>query len=181
MQTSGLLDPSPGERSLVASIGEALIQDKLTPDKIQKPSYRRSVYLCILRSGEPEELTVFDLADPSLIVGSRNVTTVPAQSLFLMNSPFVVQAAQRFAERVAKESSGDVDARVSQAYRLALGREPTSAELQRAREFIERETATASSATVSSADATAKAGPTTDVWSVFCQALLSSSEFRYVD
>ena len=181
LQTSGLLDPSPGERSLVASIGEALIQDKLTPDKIQKPSYRRSVYLCILRSGEPEELTVFDLADPSLIVGSRNVTTVPAQSLFLMNSPFVVQAAQRFAERVAKESSGDVDARVSQAYRLALGREPTSAELQRAREFIERETATASSATVSSADATAKAGPTTDVWSVFCQALLSSSEFRYVD
>lgn len=181
LQTSGLLDPSPGERSLVASIGEALIQDKLTPDKIQKPSNRRSVYLCILRSGEPEELTVFDLADPSLIVGARNVTTVPAQSLFLMNSPFVVQAAQRFSERVAKESSGDVDARVGKSYRLALGREPTSNELQRAREFIKRETATASSATVSSADATAKAGQTTDVWSVFCQALLSSSEFRYVD
>src|SRR4029079_5443733 len=59
LMTSGKLDLTPGGPSLLASVGEALIQDKLTPDKIQKPSNHRSVYLCIMRSGEPEELTVF--------------------------------------------------------------------------------------------------------------------------
>ena len=46
----------------------------------------------------PDILQVFDAADPSLIVGKRDVTTVPTQALFLMNNPFVLQAVGRDGE-----------------------------------------------------------------------------------
>src|SRR5581483_8124766 len=40
----------------------------------------RSVYLPILRAYVPESLGVFDMADPNLIVGQRDVTNVPTQA-----------------------------------------------------------------------------------------------------
>ena len=42
----------------------------------------------------PRSLQVFDVADPNLIVGKRDVTTVPTQALYLMNNPFVLRQAQ---------------------------------------------------------------------------------------
>ena len=46
-------------------------------------------------------LQVFDMADPSLIVGKRDVTTVPTQALFLMNNPFVLRQAEEMAKRIS--------------------------------------------------------------------------------
>src|SRR5690606_280072 len=104
------------------------------------PSNHRSIYLCIMRSGEPDELLVFDLAAPRLIVGARNVTTVPAQALFLMNSPFVVEQSQHFAERLLSESGSDGAGlpdpeRIRLAYRLALQRAASAEEVKRGLEF----------------------------------------------
>ena len=45
-------------------------------------------------------LQVFDMADPNLIVGKRDVTTVPTQALFLMNNPFVLKQSEQMAKRV---------------------------------------------------------------------------------
>ncbi|QDU27098.1 Planctomycete cytochrome C [Anatilimnocola aggregata] len=176
LAVSGQLDRSPGEGSVLARLGEALIQDKLTPDKIHQPSNRRSIYLCILRNGEPEELTVFDLADPSLVVGARNVTTVPAQGLFLMNSPFMVQQAERFAERVLAWQNPQGNAndanRIGLAYQLALQREPTSAELKRAEAFLRSAQVELYATTP---DQRRRA------WSALGQSLYSTNEFRHID
>ena len=54
----------------------------------------------MLRGSVPEVLTVFDGADPSLIVGKRDVTTVATQALFLMNNPLIATQAERMARRI---------------------------------------------------------------------------------
>ena len=87
----------------------------------------RSVYLPISATGVPDMLQVFDMADPNLIFGKRDVTTVPTQALYLMNNPFVLKQAEQMAERVWTEQGLDQDGAHRLAYRLAsAGRRPTS-------------------------------------------------------
>ena len=54
---------------------------------------RRSVYLPVFRNSLPDLFEVFDFADPSMVVGRRNVSTVAPQALFLLNHPFVLDQA----------------------------------------------------------------------------------------
>ena len=128
--------------------------------------------LPILRNGLPEVLSVFDLADHSLVVGHRTVTTVPTQDLFMMNSPFVVEKSREFAQRLLM-ASDDEKERVSFAFQLALSRLPTSTEISEALQFIRE-----------SGESLAEEGANEDlelrVWSGFCQALFVSNEFRHV-
>ncbi|MEM7012684.1 MAG: DUF1553 domain-containing protein, partial [Verrucomicrobiota bacterium] len=100
LAVSGNLNPERPVGSVVTQHGGKLIQDGLTPDKIHEPSNHRSVYLAMLRNGLPEALEVFDVADPSLVVGRRNTTTVPAQDLFMMNNPFVSENAEAMARQL---------------------------------------------------------------------------------
>ncbi|MDP7205796.1 MAG: DUF1553 domain-containing protein, partial [Pirellulaceae bacterium] len=172
LAVSGTLERERPEGSVVSSHGNKLIQDALTPDKIHQPSNHRSIYLPILRNGLPEVLSVFDLADPSLVVGHRTVTTVPAQDLFMMNSPFVVKKSGEFAQRLLL-ASDDEKERVKIAFQLALSRLPTSSEVDQAVHFIE-ETATALGKQQIEENTQLRA------WAVFCQALFVSNEFRHV-
>ena len=171
LAVSGQLELDRPSGSVVTVHSGKLIQDALTPDKIHRPSNHRSVYLPILRNGLPESLEVFDLADPSLVVGRRSVTIVPAQDLFLMNSPFVVEKSKNFATRVLKNAKGNQE-RVTAAYRLALSREPSAAELDRALQFIRQ-------ASQSLSDQSAESTLELTAWAGFCQALFVSSEFRH--
>ena len=172
LAVSGTLKEDRPEGSVVSSHGNQLIQDALTPDKIHQPSNHRSIYLPILRNGLPEVLSVFDLADPSLVVGHRTVTTVPSQDLFMMNSPFVVEKSREFAQRLLM-TSDDEKERVTFAFQLALSRLPTSTEIAEALQFIRE-----------SGESLAEEGANEELelrsWSGFCQALFVSNEFRHV-
>src|SRR5206468_10572063 len=97
---------------------------------------RRSVYLPAVRDNAPEAMSLFDAADPSLIVAERPTTTTPAQSLYQLNSPFVMRAADYAAERVLKDTSTDTE-RVRAAYLLFYGRPPAEKELRAAGDFLE--------------------------------------------
>ena len=44
---------------------------------------------------------------PSLIVGKRDVTTVPTQALFLMNNPFVLKQSDEMAKRILEQKDLD--------------------------------------------------------------------------
>jgi hypothetical protein len=55
------------------------------------------------------------------------------QALTLMNNSFIQRQSQAFAERVQKEAGENVDDQIRRVYRLALCRQPTEPELQRAR------------------------------------------------
>src|SRR5262249_3260760 len=57
-------------------------------------STRRSLYGYLDREAMPETLNHFDFANPDMATGRRYDTIVPQQSLFLMNSPLVVEQAK---------------------------------------------------------------------------------------
>ena len=62
-------------------------------DAFSKPI--RSVYLPVFRSKLPGMFSTFDFAEPSQVIGQRDVTTVPPQALFFLNNELVVQLARR--------------------------------------------------------------------------------------
>ena len=121
--------------------------------------------LPILRNALPEMMRLFDTAEPSLIVGKRNETTVPTQALYLMNNPFVIGQAFNMAKRVMDSTEGKPDG-IRLAYELAFAREATDDEVSRAHEFL---------------NSVAEEKDRPGQWTVLCQALLASAEFRYID
>jgi hypothetical protein len=135
---SGQLDLTTAG-SPVEGLGTLVTDNDANQQQFQlKESLHRSVYLPIIRGELPAILTLFDFADPDLVTGRRSVTNVPAQSLFLMNSPFVMEQAEKAAERILGNTSGDPDLenQVTAAYELILSRPANDAEIQRAESFI---------------------------------------------
>jgi Protein of unknown function (DUF1553)/Protein of unknown function (DUF1549)/Planctomycete cytochrome C len=124
---------------------------------------RRSVYLPVFRNALPEALEAFDFADPSMVTGRRNLSTVAPQALYLMNHPFPAEQAKHAAARLLSEKLSDDTARVTRAYRLTLGRAPTTGEREVALTFVSR-----------GKDATKS-------WAGVFHALFASAGFRYVD
>jgi hypothetical protein len=96
---------------------------------------RRSVYLPVVRSALFEVLQAFDFADPSVINGARQTTTVAPQALFIMNSQFVADQSKAMAETVLNDQADD-DARITSLYWAVLSRNPTPSEKARTHKFI---------------------------------------------
>ena len=124
---------------------------------------RRSVYVPAFRNSLPEIFEAFDFADPSTVVGVRNVSTVAPQALFLMNHPFVREQARAAAERLLRDKMVDDNARLQMTYRHTLGRLPNPGEEAVARkQFI-------------------TGGNPLDTWTDIFHALFASLDFRYVN
>jgi len=97
---------------------------------------RRSLYLEVRRNFPNDFLLSFDFPRPVASVGKRNTTNVPAQSLTLLNDPFVVSQAKRWAEVVMKDHA-DAEARIRAVYQSLLNREPNDEELKNATQLID--------------------------------------------
>lgn len=133
-------------------------------------AHRRSVYLQQRRTQVLGMLDVFDA--PSIVFSctSRPTTTVPLQALNLLNSEFVRDRAAALAQRVSL--FGDDEAgRVRNAFLLAAGRPPTDAEHEISSAFLSSQTAHYAHAD----DARQRA------WVDYCQMLLASNAFLYVE
>ncbi len=164
LSVSGELNTSPAEGSLVATrIGDKPVSliglDRKLPKDLDD-SMHRSVYLPIIRDRLPDVLSLFDFAEPSLVTGDREQTNVPVQALYLMNSSFVQSRARALAARLQKEAKSD-EQFVERAFQLCFGRSPEPAELDHSLTFLQ------------SADDLNRLS--------FCQALLSTAEFRNLD
>jgi hypothetical protein len=127
---------------------------------------RRSIYTPVFRNRLLELFEAFDFADPNLVGGRRNVSTVATQALYLMNSPFVMDQARHAAQAELAVPNLDDAGRVKRAYRMALGRPPTERERQLALSFVAE-----------------KISPeqTLAAWERFYQALFACVDFRYVN
>jgi hypothetical protein len=129
----------------------------------------RSVYLPIVRDNEPRVLDVFDLADSSVVTGTRESSNTANQALFMLNNPFVIQQSGAFAERIAK-TEAKVGDQIELAFVLAFSRPPTSKERSEAASFMNR------------FDSQGRgSNPSVEGLAVFCQGLFASAEFRYLD
>jgi len=96
---------------------------------------KRSIYLEIRRNFLNPMMLTFDTPTPFSSMGRRNVSNVPAQSLILLNDPFVHQLADRWAEKVLRVSDNDSD-RIRWMWLKAFSREPTSQELELTQQFV---------------------------------------------
>lgn len=143
LTASQQLDLSPGQ-SPVANLAKLVTTNGPNSESYKRQdSFRRSLYMPIVRNELPTILTVFDFADPDLSTGKRNTTNVPAQALLLMNSPFVMDCAQRTAEQIGAELS--VEQRIDLLYRTILNRPASLSEIERAVGFLWRAQAIARS------------------------------------
>jgi hypothetical protein len=174
LAASGKLDLAPPERSRVAEIGNGEVGRGINTKPLEREFLHRTVYMPILRTSLVEMLALFDFPEPSIVVGRRDVTTVPTQALYFMNSPLVIKHAEGVAQR-AIATGNDNAARVQQAYQLVLARTPNQAETARVVAFVSQ-TADKLKATETDADKRELAA-----WTACCQALFASAEFRYVD
>ena len=104
--------------------------------KVARPAgntTRRAVYKQIRRNSLDPFLSVFDAPVPATTKGKRNSTNVPAQSLTMMNDPFVINAANDLARNAPGSTEEE---KLSNMFRLALGRPASEAEKARAEAFI---------------------------------------------
>lgn len=131
---------------------------------------RRSVYVPAFRNSMLDLFEVFDFANPNLVTGDRNTSTLPTQALFLMNNPMVIEQSRKSAARLCSMSEIDDRQRIELAYRRTLGRKPTPDEIRDAIAYL-------ASMESSSQDS----NPKLAAWSSLCHALFASLDFRYLD
>jgi hypothetical protein len=127
---------------------------------------RRTLYLLTVRSDRSGFRPLFDVADSTAPVEKRAVSTVAPQALFLLNNPFVLELTEALARRVAGDVWTD-RTKVNRLYRLFFGRPPGDAESRIGLAFLARARA---------AEKTPQAA-----WREYCQVLLCTNEFIYVD
>lgn len=175
LTVSGKLDLTMGG-SVVSHYPEQAINPNSNKKVGANPSeFRRSVYLPIVRGSVPSALTVFDFPAPEMLVGNRSVTTVPAQALFMMNSPFVISQAEATAERILKDEKQSDRERVSQLYLTCLGREANTKEQAEALQYIDSLFGLNLKENDNKNQARQKA------WASYCQILFASTEFRFLN
>ena len=133
---------------------------------------RRSIYLRVKRSELIPLMTMFDAPEPTQSVGERISTTVPTQSLAMMNSPFVRQQAEKLAQRIRPTKDVPIATSVDLAYRIAFAHAPSDSERNQMLAFIE------SQRSVAGTDAGTNIEP---ALVEFCHVLLCLNEFVYID
>jgi hypothetical protein len=122
---------------------------------------RRSIYAFIDRNNFSSLLRTFDYPSPDGHSSGRPLTSVPQQTLFVMNAPFPQQMAAHVAQQAPVHDAATSEERVRVLYRIVLSREPSPEEQQLAIGFLESE------------------GP--QKTEQLAQALLLTNEFLFVD
>jgi hypothetical protein len=130
-----------------------------------KEQVRRSVYLNIRRNSLNPLITAFDGPKPFTTVGRRDATNVPAQSLTLLNSTFVIDTAKQWA-RTLDPKQADA-AKVDSLFLQALARKATPAEQAAAARYLNDLKA-------------AHTENPAQVWPDFAQSVLNLKEFLYL-
>ncbi len=175
LAASQQLDLSRPEGSMVSQIGDGFVGRNIQEAQLNTPSNHRSVYLPIVRGLVPESLSLFDFSDPSLLSGKREVTTVPSQALYLMNSDFAITSAEAMADYLVNDQKLRGPELATAAFYLCYSRPPTPEEGEHTKKYIERflEVAKAENLSVEKSRRMAL--------TTFCQSLISSAEFRYLN
>jgi hypothetical protein len=103
----------------------------------QHSSRRRAVYWPVFRNSVAEVMDVFDFANPSMVVGQRDISASAPQALFMMNSEWVMDLAQKTARLYLIDSGLDDTQRVKVLVQAAFGRAATSQEILLFTKFLD--------------------------------------------
>jgi len=154
--------------TLLAASGKLDLQvGGLPVDLVSEPfPTRRTIYGLVDRQNLPGVFRTFDFANPDVSNQGRFFTTVPQQALFLMNSPFVIQQAQRLVKRDEIAHAKSKREKIDAMYELLLQRPAQSVEVRQAEQFLALQAAT---------------GTTLSPLEKYAQVLLLSNELMFVD
>ena len=128
---------------------------------------QRSIYMPIVRGAVPPSLAVFGHPNPDLVTGKRAATTVPAQALFMMNSPFVQEMAEAVSQNFSDEGQ-QLDNILDQLYQRILIRKADAQDIEMGKSYIHQ---LMDKGNKSQEEAIAS----------FVQVLFSSTEFRFIE
>jgi len=126
----------------------------------------RSVYVPVLRNSMLDLFGIFNVANPNLVTGQRNRSVLPAQALYLLNSAFVMEQAEKTAHSFLEEHRDvdDPEVLIREACRRVLSRDATADEIARIHAYL-RTTDTVSP----------------EAWTTVFHSLFASIDFRYLD
>ena len=124
---------------------------------------RRSVYAFLNRDVLSRMATTFNGADPSACTVKRPNTMVPQQTLFALNSNFVMNRARALAKLPGLQKAKTFEDKLACLYHHTYSRDPDPQETQLALEYLQ---------TAQDKDA---------AWEQIAHALLASNEFHFVD
>ena len=118
-------------------------------------------------------LTVFDQPVLATNCMRRITSAVPLQALTMMNDAFLFEQAEHFATRVIEAAGTSPAEQITLAFRLALGRRPSTAETDSCQDLLKRQTELFQTEKRSPQEAARKA------LVHLCQTLFNTSEFLY--
>jgi hypothetical protein len=162
MQISGMLDFS-------VSSGRTIAKLSTYDNEYRHAAYPlrvRSVYVPSFRNTMLDLFEIFDGANPNLVTGKRTRSTRPAQALYMLNSPFVMEQAKLAAENFLKSpeySADNAEDSVRAAWRKCLSREPSREELEATLNVVGEDP------------------KSVDAWTEVFHALYASVDFRFLD
>ncbi len=162
---SGALDPTPGGAHPFPAVHTwGFTQHNQFFASYETP--QRTVYQMQQRLRRHPFLALFDGADPNSSTPTRQTSTTPLQSLFVMNDPFVHERAAQLSARLLRERPDDAS-RIERAFQILYARPPQPEETHMAADYLAR--------------LAAKQLPTDQAWQSLSRALLSANEFLYLD
>jgi len=115
------------------------------------------VYLNRIRQEQDPVFGSFDCPSGNQVTPKRPRSNTPLQALNLFNSPFILQQAGLFANRLRQEAGDDPAAQVRLAFRLTTSRQPDEFEHQASLAMVQQHGLEA-----------------------FCRALFNTSEFLFL-
>lgn len=158
LSVSGMLDLTvggPGFSTFKQNDNYVRVYDPLP--EFGPEQWRRMIYMTKVRMQQDATFGAFDCPDGGQIAPRRTRSTTPLQALNLFNSSFLLQQADFFAERLAREAGADPTAQTQRAFQLAFNRDASPEEIDTARTLITEHGLT-----------------------LFCRALFNANEFVYV-
>ena len=141
---------------------------------VAHPKLRRGVYQYIRRESLDHMMIMFDAPEPSRTQGDRETSSVPGQSLLMLNSALVHEQATAWAAKDMKLRKGySTEQRIEHLFAKALGRQPSADEVQSLVEFIDDQAE-------AYALPPAARGSDQRLWADLCHVLINAKEFLYI-
>ena len=143
---------------------------------------RRGIYILVRRNFRFPMFEVFDAPVTAVSCPTRDVTTVAPQALWGLNNASVFRQAMHFAGRVVKAAGDERVVQVHRAWRIALGRPPTSEESESALRLLVKLESETPMPLHDLPDTLKNVPPArAQALSKLCLALFNLSEFSFVD
>ncbi|MFT5127183.1 MAG: hypothetical protein ACI8W8_000784 [Rhodothermales bacterium] len=173
LATSGELNLKPGGPSFYPKLQDAVLATSSTGagkwgKSTEDEQKRRSVYIVVRRSMIPPMLQEFDSADTDSSCAVRFSTTVPLQALTMLNSEFLNNQAEVFADRVRNEAGAKPEDQVRRVLELVYSRPASDKEVAENSKFL------------ADFQAEEKIDANT-AFERFCLVALNLNEFVYID